>query len=123
MRVVTINCKFSLPGLIYNIIHDILQGTFNISNIVNGSAINYTIIYSDSTSGKSCSLITIPTSSCVNGICSHLFDVLSSSDCPASANITTTVFGSNVFGNGPPSNPTISGYYDNSTEINCGGKF
>ena len=39
-----------------------------------------------------------------------MFDVLSSSDCPASTNITTTVFASNILGIGPPSNSTTSGH-------------
>ena len=91
---------------------DSLQRNSNISSTIDGSTTYFTVTYSDSVSGESCHPpITIPVSSCVNGICNHLFDVLSpSSDCPASANITTTVFASNVLGDGAPSNSTTSGH-------------
>ena len=88
-----------------------LQGNFSISTTIDGSTSYLTVIYSDSISGETCHPpIIIPASSCVNGTCSHLFDVLSSSDCPASTDISTTVFASNVLGDGALSNSITSGY-------------
>ena len=101
---------------------DFLQGNFNISNTIDGSTTTFTIIYNDSISDEYCSPpIIIPASSCANGICSHVFDVLSSSDCPASTNITTTVFASNILGNGPLSNSATSGHtiYIHSSIVLC----
>ena len=86
-----------------------MQNSFNISDEVDGSASNYTIIYSDSTFGSICGSAMIPSSVCVGGICSHMFNVFTSSSCPSSTGITVTVFATNVLGNGPLSDPLTIG--------------
>ena len=71
---------------------------------IDGSVTSYTISYTDTISGASCGVATIPASSCSHGVCHHVFEA-SSSSCPFSHSITVTVFGTNVLGNGTLSPP------------------
>ena len=91
-----------------------LQDNFN--EITYGSIFAYTIIYSDSTSGSSCGLATIPASSCRGRMCSHIFEV-SSSFCLPSADINVTVFATNILGEGQFSIPLTTGYFTHVTLI------
>ena len=84
------------------------QAPFYFSDGIDGSTTSYTITYSDSTSGRICGSATIPASSCDGGICSCRFDI-SSSSCLPSADVSVTVFASNILGNGPMSEPRIMG--------------
>ena len=72
------------------------------SDGIDGSATSYTINYTDTISGSSCGLATIPASSCSHGVCQNMFE-LSSSFCPFSDSITVTVFATNALGNGTTS--------------------
>ena len=80
------------------------QDSFNITEGVDGSALSYTISYSDSVSGINCHSTTISASSCDDGICSDVFEA-SASLCPPLTDITVTVFATNILGNGPTSIP------------------
>ena len=84
------------------------QQSFQIADGIDGSAISYTVTYSESTSGSTCGSATIPASSCTNEMCTHLFDT-SLSLCPSAVNIDVTVFATNVLGNGSTSEPTFQG--------------
>ena len=75
-----------------------MQEKFFISEGIDGSATNYTIMYNDSTSGRMCDFVTISASVC-SGQCNHTFDV--PSICFAIASITITVFATNILGDGP----------------------
>ena len=68
----------------------------------------YTIIYSDSSFGSTCSSATIPASVCRDGTCSHIYNATSSS-CPPYTGIMVTVFASNLLGDGPLSNSLTRG--------------
>ena len=59
----------------------------------------YNINYTNSTSGELCNSVTIPASSCTNGVCNHEFDI-SSSLCSPSTALSVTVFASNILGDG-----------------------
>ena len=78
--------------------------TFNISDDIDGSPIRYTIIYSDSSNKKLCSMDIIEASSdsCEEDVCTHMFDV-SSSSCSPSTDISVSVFATNILGDGPHS--------------------
>ena len=85
-----------------------LQRNLTVNNTFNTSATSYTINYTDSNTGQSCSKATIAANSCTSGTCKHEFAVNSSS-CPNKANFTIEVFGSNVFGDGNYSQPIDRG--------------
>ena len=86
-----------------------VQDPFTFFGRIDGSASFYTINYFDPTSGSGCGSVTIPASSCKSvGVCSHMFELLSSS-CPHSDDITVTVYATNVLGNGPTSQPITIG--------------
>ena len=82
------------------------KNSFSLTNGVDGSAISYTITYTDTKSELICKSTTIPTSSCQEETCTHYFDV-TSSNCQSSSNITLTVFATNILGNGPSTKPLI----------------
>ena len=74
--------------------------------MINGDADNYTVTYAETTTGATCYSDTIMASSCKDGICQHSYD--SSSDslfCRQNANITVTVFATNILGDGRMSTP------------------
>lgn len=81
-----------------------MQPTHN----VNSSILSYTINYTDANTGESCGNGTIPATSCINGACSHEFQVISSK-CPPKANFTIKMYGTNALGNGRNSNPIRRG--------------
>ena len=85
-----------------------MQESFTISGELESLVASYTITYTESTYGGVCGLATVLASSCVDGICSHTFDV-SSSSCPPLSNINVTVFGRNQLGNGSISHPVTVG--------------
>ena len=90
----------------------LLQEQLFISDGFDGSATNYTIIYSDSASGRPCDSVTISASACINGLCNHMFDIPSA--CFNFDSVIITVFASNVLGDGPSSEPIfleISKFY------------
>ena len=82
-----------------------------ISDGIGGSVTSYTITYLDSTSGDHCSLVTIPASSCIGGMCNHTFEVATSS-CPACVDINITVYATNILGNGTISDPLTIGCFE-----------
>ena len=89
-------------GKLYNSYNSLLypyQAPFSISNGIDGSAMVYNINYTNSTSDELCNSVTIPASSCTNGVCNHEFDV-SSSRCSPSTALSVTVFASNILGSG-----------------------
>lgn len=75
-----------------------LQEKFFVSEGIDGSATNYTIMYNDSTSGRMCDFVTISASLCISGQCSHVFNV--PSICSTITSITIAVFATNVLGDG-----------------------
>ena len=79
-----------------------------ITNNINGSPVNYTIVYTELTFGTICGSEVIPASSCNGRVCNHYFDILVSSSCPPST-VEVTVFATNVLGRGPSSVPAARG--------------
>ena len=100
-----------------------MQGALTVSGDISGSAVSYNISYSDISSGSTylCDSIIINSSSCDNGVCSHHFQVTSSSMpfCKRSMHIIVAVFATNIFGHGSKSirylsefkTPRISEYH------------
>ena len=82
-----------------------VQEQFDISDGIDGSATNYTILYFDSISGKACSLATISASACIGGQCNHKFHISSDSMCSNITSIVITVFATSILGTGPSSEP------------------
>ena len=81
-----------------------VQESFTISSGFDGSAISYIINYTDSASGVVCASATILVASCVDDICEHDFRI-AFTPCVSSSQITVSVCGTNVFGQGLPSTP------------------
>ena len=80
------------------------QAAFNITDDMDGSATSYIIEYSD---GTVCATETVlPSTSCVDRLCTHFFDI-SSSRCNRSAPITVAVSGVNSLGRGAASTPRL----------------
>ena len=77
---------------------------------MDGSIINYTVTYIDS-SGSTCDSVTIPASSCRDGICKHVFEFFSESSCLPSTFISMTVLANNILGDGPSSDPLFIRMY------------
>ena len=71
-----------------------------IYNESNSSASSFVIMYIESMSEKICGSTTIPAATCINGQCTYVFEVTSSL-CTPSSDITFSVSGSNILGNGP----------------------
>ena len=69
------------------------------------AATNYTITYSDPSSGRICGHVTVSASACTNGQCNHVFDIPSA--CSNLKSIIITVFPSNILGAGPSSEPIL----------------
>ena len=94
--------------------HVFLQDAFNISKGIDGSVRYYTIYIGFLGSESSCSLATIPVSSCVGGICNYIFTNLTSLSChghSSQAVLNVTVLASNVLGDGFLSVPLFVGIY------------
>jgi hypothetical protein len=81
-----------------------------ITDGIEGSTISYTITYVDSISGDFCNSVTIPASSCIDGMCNHTFEVTLSS-CPPCVDINITVYATNILGNGAISDPLTIGLF------------
>ena len=94
-----------------------MQAAFNITDGMDGSATSYIIEYFEaSTSGMTlCADDTVePSDSCVDGLCTHFFD-LSSSSCDLSGPISVAVSAVNRLGRGASSNPILlRGMYNRS---------
>ena len=84
--------------------NDNFQESFNISAGVDGSALSYTVIYTDAASGIVCASATLLATSCVDQLCVHHLQV-SSSNCSTSRLITVNVLGNNLLGPGELSVP------------------
>ena len=69
-------------------------------------ATSYTVNYSDSSSGETCGLSTIPASSCGETVCGNAFEV-SSTSCFNFTNISVSVSALSRLGNGPASEQTL----------------
>ena len=89
-----------------------LQEKLDITNEVDESVDQYTIMYTDTAFGIVCDFINIPLQSCVNNIntCGHTFS-LPSSACQHNigrddSEITVRVSGTNILGSGPANNIT-----------------
>ena len=95
-------------SFVYVCINVFMQENFNISNGVDGSAVSYSIYYTDSDSGAVCASATILASSCISGVCDHEI-IVSSSPCYSSLSIQVTVAATNRFGSGLPSVPVSIG--------------
>ena len=67
-------------------------------------------------SGISCGSVTVPGSSCVDGVCRHSFTYEESTCGSPSAdiNVNITISAANILGGGPPSDPMVvhSMYHD-----------
>lgn len=81
----------------YDDITTALQDSFNIAEGIDGSALSYTISYSDSMSEIICHSTTISASSYDGGMCSDVF-IASASLYPPLTDITVTVFATNILG-------------------------
>ena len=94
--------------------HVFLQDAFNISKGIDGSVRYYTIYIGFLGSESSCSLATIPVSSCVGGICNYIFTNLTSLSChghSSQAVLNVTALASNALGDGFLSVPLFVGIY------------
>ena len=88
----------------------ILQEHFNVTEHVDGSPISYTVTITDTTSGIPCGSAIIKASSCVDGLCNYVYEVISL-PCPPSNSISVAVYATNIFGDGVPSSPYIAGTF------------
>ena len=82
-----------------------MQEQVFISEEIDGSATNYTITYTDSTSQRTCSSVTISASACISGQCNHTFGIPSL--CSDITSIAISVFATSILGNGPSSEPVF----------------
>ena len=83
------------------------QTSFNITDDIDGSATSYIIEYSEVPTNSVCATETVsPSASCVDGLCTHFFDI-SRSGCDLSGPISVAVSGVNRLGQGVPSNPVL----------------
>ena len=79
-----------------------------ISEGVNGSALSYTISYTDSNTGEICNSLTISASSCKQGTCTVPFiNPLPCSENVGDGDIDISISANNRLGRGPPSVTTI----------------
>ena len=89
-----------------------MQESFFVSDRIDGSATSYTITYTNPRYGLICNRAVVPASQCVNGICSNHLN-LSSSNCSSNSSafseVSVSVFGTNVLGNGTSTNPVTIG--------------
>ena len=83
-----------------------MKEQFFISNGIDGSATNYTVTYSDSTSRRICDSVTISASTCISGHCYHMFNNILSA-CSNHTHIVITVFATSILGDGPFSEPFL----------------
>ena len=89
-----------------------LQEKFNISNGVDGSATNYTIVYSDPASAMICYSTTLPAFAVCDpqsGVCKHVQNLPLSNHCSQPTGIRMSVYGTNVVKQGSLSNSTTVG--------------
>ena len=96
-----------------------MQYPMSVPNEIVLSVVSYSISYYDATSNILCGSVVIQHSSmnyCVNKTCRHVFDI-SLSPCHSSSNFSITALATNVFGDGPVSNYTVS-VYDSEANIN-----
>lgn len=84
------------------------QEPFNFSEGIDGSAVQYEIIYTANSSQETCETVNIPSSLFEGDYFNHSFEVLSSS-CHSS-DITVTVTATNKLGDGPSSSSVIGLY-------------
>ena len=88
-----------------------------ISEGVDGSALSYIISYTDSNTGELCSSLTLPASSCKQGICTVPF--ISPMPCSGSetvaedGDVDISISADNRLGRGPPTVTTIGILYMN----------
>lgn len=82
-----------------------MQESFSISEGVDGSALNYTVIYTDTSTNTRCDTHTIPSTSCVNHVCT----LPNIEPFPCSQNIgngtlsiDVAISATNMLGEGPP---------------------
>ena len=87
-----------------------MQESFSITDGFDASAIHYIINYTDVTSGVVCASVTVSASSCMDDVlCEHDLR-LAFTPCISPLQITVTVRGANLMGEGLPSAPvTIRG--------------
>jgi hypothetical protein len=79
-----------------------------ISEGVDGSALSYTISYTDSSTGEMCNSLIISASSCKQGICTvPLISPLPCSENYEERDIDISISANNQLGQGPPSVATI----------------
>lgn len=79
-----------------------------ISDRFDGSALNYTVTYTDSTTGTICESLTILAPLCIQGICEvPPFNPLLCFERFGEGDIDISVSASNLLGKGPPSVITI----------------
>jgi hypothetical protein len=86
-----------------------MQEPFNFSDTIDGSALFYTINYTESSSNATCALANIQAASCLNQTCEYTSIKANISACLTSPSIMVTVFGTNRLGNGSTSNPVLIG--------------
>lgn len=85
-----------------------MQEKFNITYGLDGSTVNYTVVYTDSVSEVVCYTTTFPTSTCTPyGICKHVQKDFLSSNCSGSIGLRVSAFGTNVLGRGSSNTFTI----------------
>ena len=103
-------CTYSYIASSLLLIFCYWQKKVNITNGLDGSATNYTVVYSDTSSETICYSTTLPASACGSprGICKHVQNFPLSS-CPQPIGIRMSVYGTNVVRSGPPSNTITVG--------------
>ena len=84
-----------------------MQAAFNITENMDGSATLYVIEYFEASTNTMCASQTVePSDSCVDELCTHFFDI-SSSSCDRSGQISVAVSAENSLGRGPSSTPIV----------------
>ena len=80
----------------------LIQDSFKISNGIDGSALSYTISYTDSTTGVVCVSVTISATTCVQRVCTvPSIDPLPCSQTIGNGTIRISISATNRLGNGP----------------------
>lgn len=84
-----------------------MQSSTDIFEGIDDSVFHYILNYNNSESGESCGSATVPSSSCVDGVCQHSFTYKESACNATSIDINVTISAANILGSGPTSDPVL----------------
>ena len=91
-----------------------MQEPYNFSDTftVDGSALFYTINYTEPKSSVTCTSANVQAASCSNQTCEHVSIKSTVSACLTLPGFMVTVYGTNRLGNGSTSNPVLIGNHN-----------